>query len=163
MRIRPLLTALAAFALGVLLGAGLWGPLHPVEPKRTIPQTNSLLRLLPGEETGKPADWVEYRKADWHVAVLWVHDPVKKEARIYVFRADSTNAWTLHQSDKVPYEEDCLDYVDVVFPERYLMLINHEGILIKTMLLDEDRELEDDTNANQRSVDTVPSHTNGGR
>jgi|WetSurMetagenome_2_1015567.scaffolds.fasta_scaffold964698_1 hypothetical protein len=162
MKTRFLLTALAAFSLGMVLGGILWWrPRHRGESGHTIPMTNSLVSLLPSEEVGKSTDWIEYKKADWHVALLWVHDPVKAEAVVYVFRRDSMKAWKLQQSDKVRYAEGRLDQVDIVYPERYAMLIDSEGVLIKTMVLGDEGESEGEgTGENAPSREATVFRTN---
>lgn len=82
-------------------------------------------------------DWAEYRRGDWHVAVAWVQDPERAEARVYAYRRDIAGQWILKSRDVLPYAKDKLDHVIICYPDPFVMLINSEGILIRSISVEE--------------------------
>jgi len=129
--------------LGVIIGATITTP-----QKRTARGGNNeakteLVSLLPSGEDIAKAEWNEYRKSDWHVGVVWVDDSSKKESRAYAFRKDVNGGWQKLDDARLSYEKDSfnrLNHVDITYPDRTAMLINDQGLLIRTMLLGESGE-----------------------
>ena len=95
------------------------------------------ISLLAEREPGREADWSEYRRGNWHIAVAWVQDLKNQEARIYTFTKHATNAWSLVDDMKLPYSEEKLDHVHVDYLDRYVMLMNDQGVLIQSLSLSE--------------------------
>jgi len=124
--------------LGVIIGAAI-----TTSQKRAILREHSgekveLFSLLPTGEDIAKAEWNEYRKSDWHVGVVWVNDSSKKESRAYAFRKNVKGVWEKIDNARFSYEQDSLNllnHVDITYPDRTAMLINDQGLLIRTMLL----------------------------
>lgn len=140
MNTRPLAAALGGLLLGVIIGGAI-----ATSQKRAAPSDGSgakaeLFSLLPSGEDIAKAGWNEYRKSDWHVGVIWVNDSSKKESRAYAFRKNLEGAWERIEDARLFYEQDSfnhLDHVDITYPDRSAMLINDQGLLIRTILLGE--------------------------
>lgn len=132
--------ALGGLLLGVIIGATI-----TTSQKRAALGDSSggkaeLVSLLPSGEDIAKAEWNEYRKSDWHVGVVWVNDSSKKEARAYAFRKNVNGGWEKLDDARLSYEKDSfnrLNHVDITYPDRTAMLINDQGLLIRTMLLGE--------------------------
>ncbi len=138
MKTKLFAAALGGLLLGVIIGAAI-----TTSQKRAAPSDNSgakaeLFSLLPSGEDIAKAEWNEYRKSDWHVGVVWVNDSSKKESRAYAFRKNVKGAWERIDDARLSYEQDSfnrLNHVDITYPDRTAMLINDQGLLIRTMLL----------------------------
>lgn len=138
-------TKLFAATLGGLLFGVIIGSAITASQKRAALSDNSganaeLFSLLPSGEDIAKAEWNEYRKSDWHVGVVWVNDSSKKESRAYAFRMNGKGTWEKVDDARLSYEQDSfnrLNHVDITYPDRTAMLINDQGLLIRTMLLGE--------------------------
>lgn len=136
-------TKLFAATLGGLLFGVIIGAAITASQKRAALSDNNganaeLFSLLPSGEDIAKAEWNEYRKSDWHVGVVWVNDSSKKESRAYAFRMNGKGTWEKVDDARLSYEQDTfnrLNHVDITYPDRTAMLINDQGLLIRTMLL----------------------------
>lgn len=140
MKAKLFAATLGGLLFGVIIGAAI-----ATSQKRAAPSDNSgakaeLFSLLPSEEDIAKAEWNEYRKSDWHVGVVWVNDSSKKESRAYAFRKNVKGAWEKVDDARLSYGQESfnrLNHVDITYPDRTAMLINDQGLLIRTMLLGE--------------------------
>jgi hypothetical protein len=138
MKTKLFAATLGGLLLGVIIGATI-----TTSQKRAALSDNSaakteLFSLLPSGEDIAKAEWNEYRKSDWHVGVVWVNDLSKKESRAYAFRKTVNGGWEKLDDARLSYEKDSfnrLNHVDITYPDRTAMLINDQGLLIRTMLL----------------------------
>ena len=161
MKPRVLLIAFISLALGFVIGASTLAFRQPVVPTANIGDGKDFLALLPGQEADNTSDWSEYRKGDWHIAVAWVQDTENHEARVYAFAKRATNAWTLVESEKLPHSQDSLDHILVNYPDRNVMLVNDQGLLIHSLLLGEtELSASLDRGASKNTMKAAVSRTN---
>jgi hypothetical protein len=136
MKTRISIVASIALALGFVAGVGVRALLHPANPTTGMSMDKDFFTLLPSQEAGRAIDWSEYRKGDWHIAVAWVQDATNHEARVYAF-VKRTNDWKLVETEKLSHSQDLLDHVLVNYPDRNVMLVNDQSLLIHSLLLGE--------------------------
>jgi hypothetical protein len=93
----------------------------------------SFVDLATQQEAGKHVEWTEYKKGDWHAGAAWIQDEKKAEARIYTYRKKPNRPWLLVAKESLPFNKDKLDYVQICYPEPIVMLINTDGLLIRSI------------------------------
>jgi len=162
MKTRILLIAFISLAIGFVIGGRTVAFRRPFVQTPNNRDGKDFFDLLPAQEATKTWDWSEYRKGDWHIAIVWVQDTENHEARVYAFAKRATNGWTLVESEKLPYSQDRLDHILVNYPDRNVMLVNDQGILIHSLILGEtELSASLDTGAFKNGTKTAVFRANG--
>ena len=68
------------------------------------------------------------------------NDSQKRESRVYAFQKNAGGAWEKIETARLSHDQDQfnrLNHVDILYSDRGAMLINDQGLLIKSMLLGE--------------------------
>ena len=86
-------------------------------------------------ETQPPSGWLEFRSNEWNVAVVWFEDENEKETRIYGFRQEG-NGWREVVKDTLRYSEHRFGHLEMNYPDRSIMVIDNEGLLIHSLLFE---------------------------